>query len=76
MEGYRGADLVVKALENAGPDLTVDSLLEGIESITDYTDIFGYRVSFSAEKHSGATESVLSQVQNGRWVVLEQSISY
>ena len=76
MEGYRGADLIVKALENAGPDLTVESLLHGIEAITDYTDLFGYKVSFSAEKHSGATESVLSRVQNGRWVVLEQSISY
>lgn len=76
LEGYRGADLAVKALENAGPELTVESLLEGVEAITDYTDIFGYKVSFSAEKHSGATESVLSQVQNGRWVVLAQSISY
>ena len=76
MEGYRGADLVVTALDNAGPELTVESLLEGVEAITDYTDIFGYKVSFSAEKHSGATESVLSQVQDGRWVVLEQSISY
>ena len=76
MEGYRGADLVVRALENAGPGLTVESLLKGVEAITDYTDIFGYKVSFSAEKHSGATESVLSRVQNGRWVVLEQSISY
>ena len=76
MEGYRGADLVVAALENAGPDLTVESLLAGVEAIGEYTDIFGYVVSFSPEKHSGATESVLSQVQNGRWVVLEQSISY
>ena len=76
MEGYRAADLVLEALANAGPDLTVEALLKGIESITDYTDIFGYKVSFSAEKHSGATESVLSQVQNGRWMVLEQSISY
>ncbi len=76
MEGYRAADLTIAALTNAGPDLTVDALVRGVEAITDYTDIFGYRVSFSAEKHSGATESVLSQVQDGRWVVLEQSISY
>ena len=76
MEGYRGADLVVEALKNAGPDLTVESLLGGVEAITDYTDIFGYKVAFSAENHKGATESALSQVRNGRWVVLEQSISY
>ena len=76
MEGYRGADLVVEALKNAGPDLTVESLLSGVEAITDYTDIFGYKVAFSAENHKGATESALSQVRGGRWVVLEQSISY
>jgi branched-chain amino acid transport system substrate-binding protein len=76
MEGFRAADLTVLALENAGPDLTVDGLLAGVESITDYTDIFGYSVSFGPDKHSGATESVLSQVQNGRWVALEQSITY
>ena len=76
MEGYRGADLVLRALENAGPDLTVDGLVRGVEAISEYTDIFGYNVSFSAEKHSGATESVLSQVRDGRWVVLEQAITY
>ena len=76
MEGYRGADLTVLALEKAGPNLTTDSLAKAVESITDYTDIFGYPVSFGPEKHSGATKSVLSQVQDGRWVTLEQAISY
>jgi hypothetical protein len=33
-------------------------------------------VSFGPNKHGGATESVLSQVQGGRWVALEQSVSY
>ncbi len=76
MEGYRAADLTVTALEAAGRELTVESLLAAVEDINDYHDIFGYRVSFSAIKHSGATESVLSQVQDRRWVKLEQSISY
>jgi branched-chain amino acid transport system substrate-binding protein len=76
MEGYRAADLVVQALKNAGPDLTTEALLAGLEAITDYTDIFGYNVSFSADKHSGASESVLSQVREGRWVVLEEALTY
>ena len=76
MEGYRAADLMVLALQNAGPDLTTQGLVSAMEAITDYTDIFGYRVSFGPDKHSGATESVLSQVQDGRWVTLEQAISY
>ena len=76
MEGYRAADLTVLALENAGRDLTVDGLLKGVEAIADYQDIFGYRVSFSAEKHGGVRESVLSQVRNGRYVVLAEAVSY
>lgn len=76
MEGYRGADLTVLALERAGRNLTTEGLVKAMESITDYTDIFGYKVSFGPQKHSGATESVLSQVQNGRWVKLEEAITY
>jgi branched-chain amino acid transport system substrate-binding protein len=76
MEGYRGADLMVLALERAGPELTLESFLAALESIDDYTDIFGYRVSFGPERHSGAQESVLSQVRKGRWVALEQAITY
>ncbi len=76
MEGYRAADLTVEALNRAGPDLTTEGLVKGLESIDSYTDIFGYKVSFSATKHSGATESVLSQVRDGRWVTLEEAITY
>ncbi len=76
MEGYRAADLTVEALRRAGPDLTTEGLITAMESINEYTDIFGYRVSFGPDKHSGATESVLSQVQDGRWVKLEQAITY
>ncbi|MFU8817161.1 MAG: ABC transporter substrate-binding protein [Pseudomonadales bacterium] len=76
MEGYRAADLVLLALERAGRELTVEGFLTALESIDDYSDIFGYRLSFGPEKHSGAHESVLSQVRNGRWVELEQAITY
>ena len=76
MEGYRAADLTLLALEKGGRDLTVDALLKGVETITDYTDIFGYRVSFSPERHGGVRESVLSQVRDGRFVVLAEAVSY
>jgi branched-chain amino acid transport system substrate-binding protein len=76
MEGYRAADVVVAALERAGPDLTLDGFLTALESIDEYTDLFGYRLSFGPDRHSGAQESVLSQVQSGRWVELEQAITY
>ena len=76
MEGYRAADLVVEALQRAGRELTTEGLVKGMESITNYTDLFGYNVSFGPDKHSGATESVLSQVRNGRWVKLDEAITY
>lgn len=76
MEGYRAADVFVLALERAGRDLTLQGFLAALEGIDDYTDLFGYRLSFGPDKHSGASESVLSQVQNRRWVELQQSITY
>jgi branched-chain amino acid transport system substrate-binding protein len=76
MEGYRAADLVVQTLEATGRDLNTETFLAALEAMSEYTDIFGYELSFSQEKHSGSTTSVLSQVQDGRWIPLEQSISY
>ena len=75
-EAYRNADLLIKGLENAGRDLTVDSLIAGLEGIHEYEDIFGYRVSFGPDKHKGVSESTLSQIKDGRWHTLAESISY
>lgn len=76
LEAYRNADIVVKALELAGRNLTVDSLIAALESIDDYEDIFGYRVSFGPGQHKGVTESALAQIKDGRWHTLKESISY
>lgn len=75
-ETYRNADLIARALELAGPDLTVDGFIAALESIDEYTDIFGYRVSFGPDKHKGVSESTLSQVQDGRWHTLAESVTY
>ena len=75
-EAYRNADLVVKGLENAGRDLTVDSLIAGIEAIEEYEDIFGNHLSFGPNKHKGVSESTLSQIKDGRWHTLAESITY
>ena len=76
MEGYRGADLVVVALERAGRDLTREKFIAAMESIDDYTDIFGYKIVFGPDDHKGTSESALSVVRNGRWVTLDTSITY
>lgn len=76
MEGYRGADLVVVALQRAGRDLTREKFIAAMESIDDYTDIFGYPIVFGPNDHKGVSESALSVVRNGRWVTLDTSITY
>ena len=75
-ETYRNADIIVEALERAGRDLTVEKFIAALESIDDYEDIFGYKVSFGPDKHKGVTESTLSQIQDGRWRTLAESVTY
>ncbi len=76
VEGYRGADIIVTALQNAGENLTRDGLVSALEAMSDYQDIFGYNVSFGPDNHKGVSESVLSVVENGRWVTKAESVTY
>ena len=76
IEGYRNAGILVDALEMAGRDLSADGLMAALESMTDYVDIFGYRLTFGPDDHKGVDESVLTTVVDGRWVTLEESIRY
>lgn len=75
--GYTSADLVVRALEAAGPDLTLDKVLAALESIDYYEDPFGGpSMSFSPTKHQGGDYLRFYQVQDGKWEVVEESIPY
>ena len=75
--GYTAAHMVLLGLQNAGRDLTVDSFIKGLESIHDYTDIFGTTYSFGPNQHHGETASFLSVVHNGRWVPVQtQALGY
>src|SRR6266436_157649 len=66
--GHVAADLTVLGLERAGPDLTLDSLIAGIESIKGYHDIFnGPEQNFGPDRHQGASSSFLAVVKGGRW---------
>ena len=69
--GYMNADMFIEGLKNAGKDLTVDSLIAGLESITNHQEVFGtVTQSYSADNHLGTRALVLSQVRDGRWVTL------
>jgi branched-chain amino acid transport system substrate-binding protein len=67
--GYTAGQLVVLALQNAGPNLTADSFVKGMESIKDWHDDFGSpAMTFGPNKHQGSDESYLCVVKGGRWV--------
>jgi branched-chain amino acid transport system substrate-binding protein len=75
--GYTSAQMVIEALQRAGRDLTVDSLVKAMESIQDYHDIFGGTYTFGPNNHHGSTSAFLAVVHDGRWVpVVDRALSY
>ncbi|TWT10044.1 ABC transporter substrate-binding protein [Reyranella sp. CPCC 100927] len=75
--GYIAADLTIAGLKNAGADLTLDSLIKGLEAIKGHKDIFnGPEVNFSAQVHQGASSSFLAQVKGGRWVAVTKPLGF
>ena len=75
--GYVIADLAVRALEAAGPDVSVDKVLAALETIDRYEDPFGGpSLSFSPSKHQGSDFLNLYQVVDGKWQVVEEGLPY
>jgi branched-chain amino acid transport system substrate-binding protein len=75
--GHVAADLTVVGLQNAGKDLSSDTLVKGLESIKGYKDIFnGPEVTFGPNKHQGANSSFLAVVKGGRWVRMTDPLSF
>lgn len=69
-------DLTVKAIENAGPDLTTQKLVQGMEKVRNYQDIFGGPPQgFSATEHVSSREAVIYRVEKGRWARLPDSVA-
>jgi branched-chain amino acid transport system substrate-binding protein len=75
--GYVAADITATGLKNAGPDLTLDNFVKGLESIQKYKDIFnGPEVSFGANIRQGANSSFLAMVKGGRWTRVTNPLSF
>ena len=75
--GYVIADLTVRALQDAGPDLTLEKVLAAIERIEAYEDPFGGpTLTFSPSKHQGGDYLYLYQVVDSRWQVAEERIPF
>jgi branched-chain amino acid transport system substrate-binding protein len=75
--GYVAADITATGLKNAGPNLTLDGFVKGLESIQKYRDIFnGPEVSFGPNIRQGANSSFLAMVKGGRWTRLTNPLSF
>lgn len=69
--GYTIIDLFIRAAQKAGPNLSTDSFIKSMDSMTVPSDIFGSpELTFSATKRLGNDESRLSQLQDGKWKVV------
>jgi branched-chain amino acid transport system substrate-binding protein len=74
---YVGADIVVKALEAAGKDLTRAKFLAALEAIKDYKPMFpGPTISYGPDKHLGSKATFLAKVEGGRWKVVAENLLY
>ena len=66
--GYSAMDMFVYALDKAGRNLTVDSMVSALEGIKGWTDRFGGPPqTFGPDKHLGTNKTSLYQVKSGRW---------
>ena len=72
MLGYSAADTVIRALEAAGPDLTQDSFIAGMETLEYYDALADAQITYGPEDHQGADEVVISVVENGQWKLLSR----
>jgi len=75
--GYMVIATAALGMNNAGRDLTVDSLVAGLERIRDYRNIFGTApISFAQDNHLATRRTLVAQIQKGRWVPLTDLMHY
>ncbi|NOD63296.1 MULTISPECIES: ABC transporter substrate-binding protein [unclassified Ruegeria] len=67
MLGYSAAEMMVKALEAAGPDLTHDSFIAAMESLDYQDDLVGNHITYGPDDHQGADTVFVNVVENGAW---------
>lgn len=69
--GYNIIDTFAKAAGKAGGNLTTDSFVKSMDSMTIPSDIFGSaQASFGPSKRLGSNASRLSQIVDGKWKVI------
>ena len=73
--GYLAIDAFIVAATKAGPNLTTESFIKAMDTMTFPKDIFGGDVqTFTATKRLGSDASRLSQIQDGKWKVVSDYV--
>ena len=73
--GYMIADITIAALAKAGPNLTTDTFIKALDSLTYKDPLFGAdTATFTPTKHLASNKTRMSQIRNGRWVVISEYI--
>ena len=74
--GYLIVDTFAKAAQQAGPNLTTESFIKAMDSMSTPVDIFGSApTTFSPTKHMGSDAARLSQIVDGKWKVVSDYIN-
>jgi len=73
--GYAIVDSFVQVARKAGPNLTTDTFIKTMDGMSFPADMFGGAPSsFSATKRLGNDLSRMSQIKDGRWVVVSDYV--
>ena len=73
--GYNAVDIFIRAAQKAGPNLSTDSFIKAMDTMTIGQDMFGSpEMTFTAQKRLGNDASRLSQIQDGKWKVVSDYI--
>ncbi len=73
--GYNAVDTFIRAAQKAGPNLSTDSFIKAMDTMTIGQDMFGSpEMTFTAQKRLGNDASRLSQIQDGKWKVVSDYI--
>jgi branched-chain amino acid transport system substrate-binding protein len=75
--GQAMAEIMVKGLENAGPDLTRESLVDGLESIRDWCcTACMVPVNMSPTDHRPMEMEFYIRMENGKWIPFGDPVSF
>ncbi len=75
--GYSMVDMFATAANKAGPNLTVDGLVNALETTVFPRDMFGSpQYQFTKTNHLGNAKSRIGQIRNGKWEAVTDYLDY